>query len=200
MHIPPDMNMETLHEIHNFIHQYGFAIIVSDSLTASHIPLILNTEEGEFGTLYGHFSKTNLHWENIEGKKILVIFNGPNAYISPKWYSDGPAVPTWNYATVHAQGVISILDKQKTLEVVEHSIGKYEPELLVQRDIVTNDFRDMLLPYIVGFKIELSEIKGKAKLGQNQKPKNRMGVYRALSESNKLEDQALAKYMSTMPI
>lgn len=186
--------------IHNFINEFGFGVIVSNSLTGTHLPFVLHREEGEYGVLYSHCAKANPHWKELNGENVLIIFSGPHSYISPTWYAQSPAVPTWNYASVHAYGKVSLLNDSQTLEVVEEVVHKYEPELLVKRDVITNEFRDKLLTGIVGFKIELSNIEGKLKLGQQRKLEDQIGVYDALKNSEDINAQSLAQYMKKLSL
>ncbi len=188
--------MKELSEAHDFIDELGFGVIVSSSLNGTHIPFVLHRTEGENGVLYSHCAKVNPHWKELEGTEALIIFTGPHSYISPSWYAQSPAVPTWNYAAVHAYGKVSLLNGQQTLDVVEEVVDKYEPELLVKRDVITDEFRDKLLSGIVGFKVELSNVEGKLKLGQQRKTDDQVGVYNALKNSDDLAAQSLVQYMA----
>jgi transcriptional regulator len=195
MYIPASMKMADIQAAHDFITEFSFGILVTASLTGSHLPFLLHREEAELGTLYSHFARANPHWKEIAGQEAVVIFSGPHAYISPSWYEAVPAVPTWNYAAVHAYGTVTLLDDAGTLAVVEESVATYEPRLLIQRNIVTEEVRDKLLPAVVGFKLELSRLEGKQKLGQHRGTGDQVGVYQALAGSSRLDDQALARYM-----
>lgn len=197
MYIPNAFKMNELAEKHQFIKEFGFAVMISsvDGLLATHLPFVLKADEGEQGMLYAHCAKANPLWKNLEGQNVLVIFTGPHSYISPSWYSSKPAVPTWNYTAVHAYGAATLLNAEDTLKAVDDTVEKYEPKLLVKRDIVTDQFKQKLLSGIVGFKIELTNLEGKLKLGQNRSKDDQSGIYNALSSSDKYEDLALAKYM-----
>jgi transcriptional regulator len=185
-------------EIHDFIDEYGFAVIVSDTLVGSHLPFMLNRVEGEFGVLYAHCALANPQWKILEGANAMVIFSGPHAYISPTWYARSPAVPTWNYAAVHAYGVVSLLDGNQTLDVVQQLVKKYEPSLMNNKTVLADDNVEKLLNAIVGFKITLNRLDGKLKLGQHRKSDDQTGVYQALSTSLNNDDQALAQYMKKL--
>jgi transcriptional regulator len=195
MFIPKTFDMSDLSQLHNFMHEFSFGVMVCGSLEGTHLPFVLQPQEGEKGSLYAHLAKANTHWESLEGKQVLVIFNGPHSYISPSWYAKGPAVPTWNYAAVHAYGVVKLLDNNQTLDVLDKTILKYEPELLTEREQVTPEYTQKLVKAIVGFKIELTQLQGKLKLGQNRTIEDQQGVYSALSESNLLDEKALANFM-----
>lgn len=198
MYIPSKMKMNDLSIAHDFIDDFGFGVIVSGSLTGTHIPFILKREEGESGVLYSHCAKANPHWKELQNAEVLIIFSGPHSYISPSWYAESPAVPTWNYAAVHAYGTATLLDDQQTLAAVEAVVHKYEPALLEKREIITNEYRDKLLAGIVGIKVELTRLDGKLKLGQLRNKEDQAGVYQALTQSKKPEDQALANYMEKL--
>lgn len=200
MYIPKAMKMVDLATMHDFIGAYGFALVVSADLQATHQPLVLRREEGELGTLYGHFARGNPHWQQLQNQDALAVFSGPHAYISPTWYAAAPNVPTWNYAAVHVTGRVSLLDAEQTLKVLEDTVRQYEPQLLAERRVITDAYRDKLLPAIVGFRLEITHIEGKQKLGQQRDVADQQGVFAALSNSPRLDDQALAAYMATTGI
>jgi transcriptional regulator len=202
MYIPNKFTISDLNEKHQFIHEFAFGLIVSakDTLQGTHLPFVLHPDEGDLGVLYAHCAKANPHWKVLENADVLVVFNGPHAYISPGWYASGPAVPTWNYAAVHAYGRVVMLSSEDTLKAVEELVEKYEADLLVKRDILTENFRDKLLPAIVGFKIVLSKIEGKLKLGQQRSIADQQGVYQGLCNSSHLDALALARYMEKLSL
>jgi len=189
------MKMKSTEDAHEFIDEFSFGVVISKSLEVTHLPFVLNKDEGEFGTLYGHIAKANPQWKRLNGKEVLVIFSGPHAYISPTWYAMSPAAPTWNYAAVHVYGVAEILNTTQTRKVVEQTVNKYEPSLLVERNILTNELIEKLLPGIVGFKITISRIEGKLKLGQQRVSEDQRGVVKGLQSANSHDAQALVDYM-----
>jgi transcriptional regulator len=202
MFIPNKFKMTEIADKHQFIHEHGFGVVIScvDVLSATHLPFVLQTNEGEQGVLYAHCAKANPLWKSLEGQNALVIFTGPHAYISPSWYTSKPAVPTWNYTAVHAYGIASLLNPQDTLKAVDQVVQKYEPQLLIDRDIVTDQIKHKLLAGIVGFKIELSKIEGQLKLGQNKSKEDQTGIYNALNSSRNLQNLSLARFMQKQNI
>ncbi|RDV26818.1 FMN-binding negative transcriptional regulator [Alteromonas aestuariivivens] len=195
MYIPEHTKIEPLARLHEFMQSFSFATLVSPGLTATHLPLLLKPEEGKHGILYGHFARANPHWKHIEGQSTLVIFNGPHSYISPSWYHKHPAVPTWNYAAVHAYGTVSLLNDEETAAMLEHSMSHYDPELLHQPEIVSQQLRERLLAAIVGFSITLTHVEGVQKLGQHRSQRDQQSVFEALGQSKNPMDRALAEYM-----
>ncbi|RXJ72232.1 transcriptional regulator [Veronia nyctiphanis] len=194
MHIPEKWKIKSTDKIQSFIHQYGFASVISSDLEASHLPLLLKADEGEFGVLYGHFSRANPQWRNIDNTEVLVIFSGPHAYISPQWYVNQPAVPTWNYSAVHVKGIIELTDEKSTGEMLSNLIRKYEPELLIE-DFIPQEYKNKLSKGIVGFKIRITSMEGKEKLGQHRSLVDQQGVVAGLSQSNINDAISLLKYM-----
>ena len=200
MYVPSAMQMPSNEAAWDFIDQFSFGSLISSELVGTHLPFILKREEGAFGTLYGHFARANPHWRSVEGQDVLVIFNGPHAYISPAWYAKGPAVPTWNYAAVHAYGTLDLLTAEQTLDCVEELVARHDPALSTYPDLMPETFKQKLLKGIVGFRIELIRLEGKWKLGQHRSRDDQAGVYSHLSDSESLEAQALARYMAALNI
>eukprot|EP00493_Phyllostaurus_siculus_P004185 UN04205 len=124
------MQIDDNAELLALIQTWSFANVVSEDLQASHLPLVLDRSTGGNDALLGHFARANPHWKQLDGGRVLVIFNGPHAYISPSWYAAGPAVPTWNYAAVHVHGQLTLCDAAGTAEVTVKMMAYYEPSLL----------------------------------------------------------------------
>ena len=190
MYIPKNLQM-TASSANQFIHQYGFGCLVSANLTGSHLPFLFDEKHN---VLYTHLAKANTHWQGLARQEVLVIFSGPHAYISPTWYGKGPAVPTWNYAAVHAKGTVTVLDELDTLNLVNQTVEKYEPTLLTNTALFNNEFNSRLAKAIVGLKIDITHIEGKQKLGQQRTQSDQIGVFEALQQGE-LEAQLLAEYM-----
>ena len=189
------MEMAGVEAIRTFISSYGFGTLVSAELTATHLPLIYEPNDGKHGCLYGHFARANLHSEEVVNQRVLVIFNGPHSYISPSWYSSKPAVPTWNYAAVHCYGALELLSDEENERAMNQLVAKYEPELLDASEIMPLDYQSKLRQAVVGFKIIVDEIQAKEKLGQHRKLEDQKGVFSALNRSNHPDEAALSAYM-----
>lgn len=190
MYIPKNLQM-TASSANQLIHQYGFGCLVSTNLTGSHLPFLFDEKQH---VLYTHLAKANTHWQALAGQEVLIIFSGPHAYISPTWYDKGPAVPTWNYAAVHVKGKVTVLDELDTLNVVNRTVEKYELTLLAKSALFNSEFNSRLAKAIVGLKIDITDIEGKQKLGQQRTQADQRGVFTALQQGD-LEAQLLAEYM-----
>lgn len=181
--------------IADFIARFSFGIIVSSALDAAHIPFIYKPEEGERGVLYGHVAKANKLWRELDQQRVLIIFNGPDAYISSTWYAGGPAVPTWNYAAVHCLGTVSLCDTATTARSIQWLMEKHDPEVLQRDDLMPDDYQQKLLKGVVGLTIKVDTFYAKEKLGQQRAVEDQRGVYHALKNSEQLSARELADYM-----
>jgi transcriptional regulator len=164
----------------------------------SHLPFILDGSAGSQGKLLGHMARANPQWQHfVEGSKVLVVFQGPHAYVSPSWYSS-PGVPTWNYAVVHLRGIPRLLEGESELEALVEQITHVHESHLPNpwKPNLTGERRSKLLNMIVGFEIEITHIQGKFKLSQNRPPEDQRSVVDKLSQSSNQTEAAVAKLMS----
>lgn len=195
MYLPNHFRTDEPETLSAFIETFSFATLVcavGDSSFATHLPLLLDRERN---MLLGHVARANPHWRSFDGEtECLAIFTGPHAYISPSWYAAVPAVPTWNYAAVHAYGNPTLTDAAGTAAIVDALVAKYEsPRSEPWPNNLPPDFRERLLAAIVGFEMPIGRIEGKFKLGQNRSEGDRLGVIAAL-DSGGAEDRALAEF------
>ena len=168
MYIPPYFEVTERKEILAFIKTNAFGQLISaveGRFFSSHLPFFLSNDEH---SLICHVAKRNPQWEGIEGREVLVTFQGPHDYVSPSWYSS-PGVPTWNYQAVHIYGVPKLITNEEELksivneftEIHESSFEKpWKPE-----------HKESLLNVIIGIEIKITELQCKYKLSQNR-PEN----------------------------
>ncbi|WGL15045.1 FMN-binding negative transcriptional regulator [Microbulbifer bruguierae] len=177
MYTPNHFAVSDRQELLQFIHNNGFGALISNhqsQLQASHLPFLL--DEGGH-RLMCHLARQNDQLDAIDGHPVLVIFNGPHAYISPRWYTK-PGVPTWNYQAVHVHGIArSFTDEQRLKTMVDSLSEKYESGVDAPWQ---PDYSPKLLRAIVGVEIEISEIQGTYKLSQNRPQQDRLQVVDAL--------------------
>jgi transcriptional regulator len=185
------------------IHAHPLATLVTlspDGLTANHIPLHFQADGSPLGCLVGHVARANPVWQNTDGSvDVLVVFQGPNAYITPSWYATkqdtGKVVPTWNYAVVHARGKLLIRDdphwvrQQLESMTTQHEATRAQPWAVAD---APREFTDRLLQAIVGIEIPITQWQGKWKVSQNQPEPNRAGVMAGLGESGDSISHAMA--------
>lgn len=194
MYLPQQFRERRLAVLQEFIerHPLGMLVTAADSVpVAEHLPMLLLRERGLHGTLQGHVSRANPVWRASENaSEVLVVFHGPNAYVSPSCYptkmTDGKVVPTWNYAVVHARGRIRYFDEQARLRSLVSSMTEHferaRPEPWSVAD-APGEFIQAMLGAIVGFEIEVTELAGKFKASQNRSAIDRAGVRKALGDA-----------------
>jgi transcriptional regulator len=202
MYIPAAFAETDLNKLHDFIEQNSFGLFVSqvDGLPfASHLPFLLERTAGPQGTLVGHVARANPHWHEAAGQTALVVFSGPHAYISPAWYEAEHVVPTWNYTAVHVYGRVQVIeDADSLLEIVQRMVHLYEQARPRPWSFEgSSTYVTRMLAQIVGFRIEIEKIEGKAKLNQNQPVERRERVVRALTERGDENALAIAALMRT---
>ena len=207
MYLPSAFRQDDLAELHAQMQASPFALLTSAGATgvqASHLPLLLAPDEGEFGTLYGHFARANPHWRDLQGgAEALAVFSGPDAYISPGWYpakaEHGKVVPTWNYIAVHARGPVELIEEpERLLQIVsrlsdQHESGRERPWAVSD---APREYIDSMLRAIVGFALPIRRLEGKWKLGQNRSAADQQGVRDGLASSLSPGDRELAARMS----
>ena len=107
LYIPKAHRVEDLKLLHDFMDEYAFVDLVTSAptLRITHIPVILDRTAGTYGKIMGHVSRQNPQSQAFDGRQTgVIVFRGPHGYISPTWYAKKEAVPTWNFAVVHATG------------------------------------------------------------------------------------------------
>ena len=209
MHIPAAFRQDDLTQLHAQMRENPLAALVShgaSGLQASHVPLLLVAEEGDYGTLYGHFARANPQWRTFaEQPEALAIFSGADAYVSPSAYPSkaehGKAVPTWNYISVHAQGQLQVFDDPERLRqllarlTAAHESRQPQPWAM---DDAPRAYIDSMLRAIVGFALPIQRLQGQWKLNQDHHAADRAGVHQVLSASPQAKDQALAAHMHSV--
>lgn len=202
LYIPAHFRVDDRDELAAFMRDNAFATLVSSGpggLHVSHIPFIV--ERGGDGSvrLLGHVARANPQWRELESAHAAVaIFQGPHAYVSPTWYEHHPAVPTWNYAVVHAQVRAKLMEEPALRELLRQLSSQYEagrPSPWRMEDLEPG-YLAKLLGVIVGFTLEVERLEGKFKLSQNRPGADAGRVSDALE--NEGED-ALAALMRAHP-
>lgn len=191
MHIPAHFRAEELAPLQQLMRDYSFATLVStgeDLLpVATPLPFVVDVAPGHYGTLRAHMALGNPQWRTFrEDREVLVIFQGPHAYITPSWYEQPLSVPTWNYATVHAYGRprilkdASVLYKHLSSLVQVHEAQFATPWPFEQ---LPEPYVEKMMRGVVGFEIEITRLEGKFKMSQNRQPNERARVAEELHKS-----------------
>jgi transcriptional regulator len=172
----------------------------TEGLEATHLPFLLDAEQGTCGVLHAHVARANTVWRDVSnGDTVLVVFRGPQGYISPNWYPSKHEthrrVPTWNYEVVHAHGTIHVHDDEKFVRGVVARLTRQheadEPQPWKMGD-APRDFLDEMLRQIVGIEVRLTRLEGKRKLNQHHSAADRDGAIQGLDRQG---NPALAQAM-----
>jgi transcriptional regulator len=207
MYVPEHFREDDPEMLARHIRERGFGLLIvadDDGIEANHVPFLL--EEGEDGSpdvLQCHLARANPVWQRLlQGPRVLAVFQGPDAYISPSWYptkaETGRVVPTWNYLAVHAEGTARVVEDPAWLHrhvrrlTDRHEAGRDTPWSV---DDAPADFTDRLVGAIVGVEIRIETLTGKLKASQNQPERNRAGV-RAGLEQDEAGGRAMARLIS----
>jgi transcriptional regulator len=179
------------------MHAHPFATLITQGVeepVVSHVPLLL-VDEGDTWHVLGHVARANPHWELWNDRqRILAIFHGGDAYISPALYSTRKAVPTWNYAIVHVHGVIELWhDSERKEQVLKALIDRHDAAYRSQWDRLDSEYREGMKSGIVAFTIAIERIESKFKLSQNRPEADRARVLEAMQAGGD-KGRALARW------
>lgn len=205
VYIPSSFAERDLPTLWAFIETQPLATLVTsgapEGLLATHLPLVLDRAAGPMGTLVGHVARANPHSRCIPdgGAEALVIFTGPDAYITPEWYATtretGRVVPTWNYVAVHAYGTLRLRDDPAFLRAhlealtQQHEAGRPRPW---QVSDAPPEYVAQQMKAIVGIELRIDRLEGKWKMSQNRSSADIDGVVQGLSASDVPQDRAVA--------
>jgi transcriptional regulator len=199
MYMPKHFEETRTEALHELIRAYPFATVANRSpggLTANHLPFELVGD-----VLHGHVARGN-ELVQQDGAEVLLIFHGPDGYISPNWYPSkhetGREVPTWNYAVVHVHGRLRVIDDaawlRRLLDTLTDHHEADQPQPWKVSD-APEDHIEKSLKAIVGLEVVIDRIEGKFKLSQNHPARNRAGVIAGLRERDGDGDVELAALM-----
>lgn len=180
MYVPRHFSIDDTAHMIAFMRANAFALLttVADGEPfVSHLPLLHRPAAGPNGKLIGHMARANPQWRHFSAdSKVLVVFWGPHAYISPAWYDTANQVPTWNYETVHAYGTARIVEDQaKTLATLRELVDTYEGGFAQpwRMENLPPGMAEGMTRGLMAFEIEIERLEGKAKLSQNKSAKDR---------------------------
>ncbi|MFG6445486.1 FMN-binding negative transcriptional regulator [Microbacterium sp. P07] len=170
----PSFAMTDVGELRRLIESNPWMTLVSNTdggLVASHYAVLLDEERDDL-TVVGHVGKPDDHLHGLGERELLLVVQGPHGYVSPSWYGDVAAVPTWNYVSAHLTGVPEILAPDENLRVLDRLVERFErevpePRMLWERP---NDatFVERLERGTVGFRLTPTKVVAKRKLSQNK--------------------------------
>jgi transcriptional regulator len=195
MYSPSYNRLEDRAELAQFMRANSFALLVTGTggaLHASHLPVHVRQVDDAL-ILDMHMARANAQWRELFDDEVLVVFSGPHAYVSPRWYADQERVPTWNYAAVHAYGIPKVIDDRKAkYDSQRRLIALLDPQWLPKFDALRPEYVDAMLQGIVNFELAVTRIETRWKLSQNRGRREQELIAAALEKSADAQDQALA--------
>ena len=196
LHVPPAFAVEDREALAALIDAHPFATLVTPAApepVITHLPLLRESDR----TLVGHFARANPHAHAAPTGASIAIFHGPHAYVSPTWYADpARAVPTWNFAAVHARGTLETLPESDAERVLEALVVRFEGTLPgAWRFAMGGRERAAMIGGIVAFRFHVEALVGKFKLSQNRAPSDRRRVIAALDAAPHADSRATSAWM-----
>lgn len=200
MYIHPLNCWEKDPEVIEFIQKNAFAILISQVAGkpwATHLPFVLDKNSAGEPVLHGHLAKANLQWKSfLEEEEVLVIFQGPHAYISSSWYNH-ENVPTWNYLAVHVYGKLRIIEGEELMHHLKTLVDTYEygrPNR-VHLENMSQSYVESQVRALVGIEVKVGEVQASAKLSQNRDEINYRNIIHKLEESDQPLEKQVANEM-----
>lgn len=201
MYLPSHFEETRPEPLHALIRHHPLGLLVTqgtDGLRADSLPFVLDADpDGGPGLLRAHVARANPLWREAGSAESLVVFQGPQAYVSPNWYpgkaEHGKVVPTWNYVMVQARGTLRAIDDAGWLRAFvtrlteRHEAAQPRPWAVGD---APDDYVERMLQAIVGIELRLTRLTGKWKASQNRSAADRAGVRQGLAGQSGSEDLA----------
>lgn len=196
MYVPPIYQVADRALLRAVVRNYPLAILVTNGGRlpyATHLPIVIRRGSANDGlsllgqTLLGHMNRANPHWSSLEhGVPGKLVFSGPHSYITPALYEPGPAAPTWDFITVHLEGVIQLIDDlEETLDVVRETVAIFERDFgSGWQDSESLDYFRQIGRGVGAFTFTVEAADGMFKLSQEKAPDVRDSISRHLLAQN----------------
>jgi transcriptional regulator len=194
MYTPSHYRIDDSEVIRAFIKRHSFATLISyaDSFQVTHLPFVV--EETEQLMLSGHMARANPHWSCFaDNPEVLVIFQGPHAYVSPSLYEEKVSVPTWDYAVVHAYGRARMVEDVEL--VLEKLIRSVDAEYLNTWRALPEEYKANMKKGIVGFEVVVHKAEAKFKMHQKSPRADRLRIIGEFSRSGDTNLAEVAEYI-----
>ena len=195
MYSPAYNQVENRAEVLDFMRAHNFALLLTGAggtLHASHLPVLVE-DSGSGLALDMHMAKANPQWQEFFDDEVLVVFSGPHAYISPRWYEAKERVPTWNYAAVHAYGTVQMINDPAAKHAAQRRlVAAMDPQWLAKFDALREPYVNEMLGGIVNFRIAVRRLETRWKLSQNRGRREQELIVAELAKSADSVERDLA--------
>ena len=179
------------------VDQIGFGMVFAatpDGPRVAHTPLLMT----EGGAVQFHLARSNALARHLDGATALIVVNGPDAYVSPRWYDDRNTVPTWDYVALELEGPVRRMDDDGLEAFLHAAITKHETRLGGEPWRAEESSETMwagLFRGIVGFELTIAARRPTYKLSQNKSPETRARIADGLTEAG---SSALAEWVRSV--
>ena len=195
MYSPPYNQLDDRAELLAFMRANSFVLLVTGTggtLHASHLPATVHEDDGRI-RLDMHMARNNRQWQEFFDDEVMVVFSGPHAYVSPRWYQEKERVPTWNYAAVHAYGIPKVISERSKKHASQRRlIAMLDPQWLPAFDALRKEYVDAMLDGIVNFEIPVTRFETRWKLSQNRSRREQELIAAELEKSQDSVERSLA--------
>ena len=195
MYSPPYNQLDKRAELLEFMRANNFALLVTGTggtLHGSHLPVMVQEKESGL-VLDMHMAKNNAQWKEFFDDDVMVVFSGPHAYVSPRWYEARERVPTWNYAAVHVYGIPRVIQEREAKHASQRRlVAAMDPQWLPKFDALREEYVKNMLDGIVNFEIAVTRIETRWKLSQNRGRREQELIAAELDKSPDSTVRALA--------
>ena len=198
--------MKSMEDVRRLIREHGWALLVvgsSGDLRAAHVPCLLDPVHdaggaGEQLVIIGHTARADPVVSALHaGQQVLLVFQGPNGYISPAWYGEGPSPPTWNFTAVHVRGIPQVLEGGEAFSVLERTVEHFEAARDDPWELCGDAlaYARRIAHETAPFRVRSAAIQAKAKLSQDKPRRIQDRVIAALEEGGPYRNTQLAAEM-----
>ncbi len=195
MYSPPYNRVEARAELLEFMRAHNFPLLVTatgGALMGSHLPALVHDSPAGIA-IDMHMAKNNPQWKEFFDDEVMVVFTGPHAYISPRWYEEKERVPTWNYTAVHAYGTVKIIAGREQKHASQRRlVAAMDREWLPKLDALRPEYVEQMLEGIVNFEIAVTRLETRWKLSQNRSRREMELIAEQLEQSADSGERALA--------
>lgn len=197
MHPNPLFRSEDRALLEALIDEIGFGMVfvpTPEGPRVAHTPL-LSTKDG---AIQFHVARGSGVTRHLEGATALIVVNGPDAYVSPRWYANRATVPTWDYIALELEGRARRMDEEGLDALLHALIERHEGRLAGEpwrAEETPRAFWGKLLGGIVGFELEVLAWRPTLKLSQDKPAEDRARIAEGLEAAGA---PALAQLMRTL--
>lgn len=199
MFVRPSWQPRSVEEMHRLIDENPWALLVNsgaDGPLATNLPLLLDRSRGPHGVLIGHIARGNHHAQSLPpSTPTLAVFEGPYTFVTASWYPNRDMPSTYYYTAIHCYGRMRLqteAELERWLGVLTERMESAFPDGWKVTEVPRSEITRRL-PFIVGFELEIEQMDGKFKLGQDEPRKDALAVAERLAGAADPSHRTLAR-------